>query len=134
MRKLRATQTQATSATPHNFCRPLTENSRAYDRPPFPRDAHRRGYGRCYKGESTFRSEIKRNDRVAPGRYRPGAPTDSYVRALPHTDPRITSRRVCRRRDLHWVLVLCARIAEGTRFASFFSAIPRCTRMRISNL
>jgi hypothetical protein len=30
-----------------------------------------------------------RNDRVAPGRYRPGAPTDPYVRALAHTVPLI---------------------------------------------
>ncbi len=29
------------------------------------------------------------NDRVAPGRYRPGAPTDPYVRALAHTVPLI---------------------------------------------
>ena len=29
------------------------------------------------------------HDRVAPGRYRPGAPTDPYVRALAHTVPLI---------------------------------------------
>lgn len=34
-------------------------------------------------------------DRVASGRYRPGAPTDPYVRALPHTVPQITLLRVC---------------------------------------
>jgi hypothetical protein len=28
-------------------------------------------------------------DRVAPGRYRPGAPTDPYVRTLAHTVPLI---------------------------------------------
>ena len=28
-------------------------------------------------------------DRVAPGRYRPGAPTDPYVHALAHTVPLI---------------------------------------------
>jgi hypothetical protein len=28
-------------------------------------------------------------DRVAPGRHRPGAPTDPYVRALAHTVPLI---------------------------------------------
>ena len=37
------------------------------------------------------------SDRVAPGRYRPGAPTDPYVPALGHTAPRITgSLRVCK--------------------------------------
>ncbi len=29
------------------------------------------------------------HDRVAPGRHRPGAPTDPYVRALAHTVPLI---------------------------------------------
>jgi hypothetical protein len=29
------------------------------------------------------------HDRVAPGRFRPGAPTDPYVRALAHTVPLI---------------------------------------------
>src|SRR6516164_7034747 len=29
------------------------------------------------------------SDRVAPGRYRPGAPTDPYVLALEHTVPQI---------------------------------------------
>ena len=30
------------------------------------------------------------DDRVAPGRYRPRAPTDPYVRTLTHTVPQIT--------------------------------------------
>ena len=37
------------------------------------------------------------SDRVAPGRHRPGAPTDPYVLALEHTVPRITdSLRACK--------------------------------------
>ena len=32
---------------------------------------------------------LRTADRVAPGRYRPGAPTDPYVLALEHTVPQI---------------------------------------------
>ncbi len=34
--------------------------------------------------------EAGHTDQVAPGRYRPGAPTDPYVRTLTHTVPQIT--------------------------------------------
>ena len=33
---------------------------------------------------------LSSTDRVAPGRYLPGAPTDPYVLALEHTVPQIT--------------------------------------------
>ena len=48
--------------------------------------------------ESDVRLEAQ--DRVAPGRCRPGAPTDPYVLALEHTVTRIMALlRVCKRNE-----------------------------------
>ena len=41
-------------------------------------------------GCGSHTARIQPFDRVAPGRYRPGAPTDPYVRTLAHTVPQIT--------------------------------------------
>ena len=44
--------------------------------------------------------------RVAPGRYRPGAPTDPYVRTLAHTVPQITGSLLGRKPNEQYVQAL----------------------------
>jgi hypothetical protein len=56
-------------------------------------------------------------DRVAPGRYRPGAPTDPYVRALAHTVPLIMDS--LRDSKLSRTLILLSVSVSWTRLSNF---------------
>src|SRR6516162_3164514 len=67
-----------------------TCNNHASDRFRMKAESNPARTGKSHFLQFQFRRGVAASDRVAPGRYLPGAPTDPYMLALEHTVPQIT--------------------------------------------